>query len=86
MSMLFQLLGWKYDTEGPKADVFSGSVSALGVLFDLSRAHEGVVVVDNTCKRKEDLDKMVADILEQGSLDHRLALELRGKLALPMHK
>ena len=81
MSMLFQLLGWKYDTEGPKADVFSDSVSALGVRFDLSRTHEGVVVVDNTCKRKEDLDKMVADILEQGSLDHRLALELRGKLA-----
>ena len=56
-------------------------MSALGVRFDLSRTHEGVVVVDNTCKRKEDLDKMVADILEQGSLDHRLALELRGKLA-----
>ena len=72
--MLFQLLGWKYDTEGPKADVFSDSVSALGVLFDLSRTHQEVVVIDNTCKRKEDLDKMVADILG-------LVLELRGKLA-----
>ena len=81
MSMLFQLLGWKYDIEGPKADVFSNSVSALGVLFDLGRTHEGVVVVDNTCKRKEDLDKMVEDVLKQGSLDHRHSLELRGKLA-----
>ena len=81
MSMLFQMLGWKYDLEGPKADVFSNSVSALGVLFDLGRTREGVVVVDNTCKRKEDLDKMVAGFLEQGSLDHKHALELRGKLA-----
>ena len=81
MSMLFQLLGWKYDTEGPKADVFSDSVSALGVLFNLEHTPEGVVVVDNTCKRKDDLDKVVEDILEQGSLEHKLALELRGKLA-----
>ena len=81
MSMLFQLLGWKYDVEGPKADVFSDSVSALGVLFDLGRTHEGVVIVDNTCKRKKDLDKLIANTLRQGSLDHRRALELRGKLA-----
>ena len=81
MSMLFQLLGWKYDTEGLEADVFSDSVSALGVLFNLEHTHEGVVVVDNTCKRKEDLDKMVGDVLEKGSLAHKLALELRGKLA-----
>ena len=81
MSMLFKLLGWKYDIEGPKADVFSDSVNALGVVFDLARTHEGVVMVDNTGKRKEDLDKMVEDILKQGLLDHKHALELRGKLS-----
>ena len=81
MSMLFQLLGWKYDVEGPKADVFSSSVSALGVSFDLGRTHAGVVIVDNTCKRKEDLDQLVADTLNLGRLDHKRALELRGKLA-----
>ena len=60
---------------------FSDFVSALGVLFDLSRTREGVVMVDNTCKRKEDLNKLIADTLKQGSLDCRRALELRGKLA-----
>ena len=33
MCLLFELLGWAYDKEGPKADTFSELVSSLGVDF-----------------------------------------------------
>ena len=36
MSLLLDLLGWRYDREGPKADAFSSMVVTLGVQFDLS--------------------------------------------------
>ena len=81
MDMLFRLLGWDYDTQGAKADVFSQRVEALGVSFNLEYTHQGKVVVDNTVRRKGDLDNMVSEVLDRGSLDHKASLELRGKLA-----
>ena len=81
MELLFRLLGWIFDTEGPKADVFSRQVSALGLRFDLSESGEGVVVVDNTCKRKQDIASLVSGILETKTLPYKQGLELRGKLA-----
>ena len=53
MELLFRLLGWLFDTTGPKADVFSRSVMALGLHFDLSGSGNGVITVDNTSKRNE---------------------------------
>ena len=34
LCLMLDLLGWQFDREGPKSDVFSGVVSALGVQFD----------------------------------------------------
>ena len=81
MCMLFKLLGWKFDTESPKADEFSGSVSALRVVFDLSWTHKGIVSVKNTEKRKSDLDATLCSILDMNVLGAKDAQELRGKLA-----
>ena len=81
MELLFQLLGWVFDTEGPKADVFSRQVSALGLHFDLSASDKGVVVVDNTNKRKQDVASLVSGVLETKVLPYKQGLELRGKLA-----
>ena len=35
MRLMLSLLGWQFDESGPKADVFSPEVSALGVVFSL---------------------------------------------------
>ena len=81
MAMLFRLLGWQYDEVGPKADVFSDRVEALGVAFDLSETCSGVVIVDNTLRRKDALDSLVSEALARGTLNHSQSLEMRGKLA-----
>ena len=47
---LLDLLGWKYDKSGDKADEMSDTIAALGVVFDLNRTKEGFVVVSNTEK------------------------------------
>ena len=77
MELLFRLLGWLFDTTGPKADVFSRSVMALGLHFDLSGSGNGVITVDNTSKRKT----LVSRVLEDGCLSYKGGMELRGKLS-----
>ena len=81
MELLFQLLGWVFDTVGPKADVFSRQVSALGIRFDLESSGGCTIAVDNTEKRKSDIKALVSGILDKGVLPHREGLELRGKLS-----
>ena len=81
MHLLFTLLGWDYDQEGSKADTFSNSVAALGVVLRLERSGEGTILVDNTDKRKSDLDELVSDVVSSGSLDMAKGLTLRGKLS-----
>ena len=81
MDLLFSLLGWEFDKEGAKADVFSSSVSALGVVLRLERTDSGIVLVDNTDKRRSDLDAMLSGILNRGCLESGEGLSLRGKLS-----
>eukprot|EP00435_Cladocopium_sp_Y103_P033867 s2763_g8.t1 len=51
---LLDLLGWRYDDSGDKADAMSSEVSALGVLFNLRPTGEARLEVANTQKRKEE--------------------------------
>ena len=81
MGLLFTLLGWKYDLTGSKADVFSCTVSALGVCFDLSSTGCGTVRIANTDKRRADLDLKLAAILGNNALTMKEGLELRGRLS-----
>ena len=81
MDLLFTLLGWEFDREGAKADTFSDSVSALGVHLRLERTSDGAVLVDNTDKRKSDLDGLISKVLGSGCLDMAEGLTLRGKLS-----
>ena len=55
VGMVFDLLGWEYDTAGPKADAFSDQVLALGVCFDLSPSEKCIILVHNAEKRKDTL-------------------------------
>eukprot|EP00435_Cladocopium_sp_Y103_P019907 s2627_g4.t2 len=55
---LLDLLGWRYDDSGDKADAMSSEVSALGVLFNLQPTGEARLEVANTQKRKEEANRL----------------------------
>eukprot|EP00435_Cladocopium_sp_Y103_P068202 s1039_g31.t1 len=74
------LLGWEFDKSGDKADQMSETVSALGVLFDLSQTGEGVFTVQNTEKRKADISAQIAEVLELGRMSASKAASLKGRL------
>ena len=72
---ILELLGWKYDKSGDKADSMTSEVSALGVQLDLSRTGDGVLLVSNT-----DLCRLMDDTLSRGTLTSSEAASLRGRL------
>ena len=77
---ILELLGWKYDKSGDKADSMTSEVSALGVQLDLSRTGDGVLSVSNTEKRKGDLCRLMSETLARGTLTSSEAASLRGRL------
>ena len=77
---VLKLLGWSFAEEGAKAPEFSSSTNALGVTIDVSQLHLGVVEIDNTTSRKEDLAMSVRDILRSNTLTSIQALKLRGRM------
>ena len=81
LCLMLDILGWRFDREGPKSDDFSESVSALGVLFDLTESERGILRVCNTTKRINDTTLILDDVLSNGRLVKKDALSLRGKLA-----
>ena len=81
LCLMLDILGWRFDREGPKSDDFSESVSALGVLFDLTESERGILRVCNTTKRINDATLILDDVLSNGRLVKKDALSLRGKLA-----
>ena len=70
------LTSWDYTTEGRNATDFSESGDALGVSFDLTRATDGVLLVQNTKKR-------IDELLEFKKLHRHQTLKLRGRLGFP---
>ena len=81
VDLFFDLLGWLFDREGPKADVFSHEVSALGVHISLAQAAEAQMFVRNTEKRCTELVAQIDAVLSAGSLSRKDSLVLRGRLA-----
>ena len=81
VDLFFDLLGWLFDREGPKADVFSHEVSALGVHISFAQAAEAQMSVRNTEKRCTELVAQIDAVLSAGSLSRKDSLVLRGRLA-----
>ena len=79
--LLLDLLGWQYDKDGPKADVFSHHVTALGVTFSLASSKNRIVTVGNTEKRILEVCPMIDSILERKTLSLKEAQVARGRLA-----
>ena len=78
--VLLDLLGWDFDKEGDKAGKMGQHVSALGVSIDLSQTADGIVKVENTERRKQELSERIAEVLRQGKLSKNDAASLRGRL------
>ena len=74
MCLMLDILGWKFDKEGPKSDDFSMLVKALGVQFDLSNCADGFLEVCNTEKRIKETVELVDSIISEGKLEKKLAL------------
>ena len=80
MSLLFEMLGWAYDKEGPKADTFSEVVASLGVSISLVETIAGEIKVMNTEKRKKDLVELITSVVNLGTLQYKEGQVLNGKL------
>eukprot|EP00435_Cladocopium_sp_Y103_P075591 s8_g60.t1 len=78
--LLLDLLGREFDKSGDKADRISETVSALGVLFDLSQTSDGFIMVQNTEKRKADISAQISEVLEAGRMSSAKAASLKGRL------
>ena len=81
MSLLLDLLGWRFDKGGPKADAFSAMVVTLGAQFNLSGTANGYFEICNTPKQTEDVLKLIDNTLSSSMLDKKIAQSLRGRLA-----
>ena len=77
---VFRLLGWRFAEDGPKAPPFSNNLVALGVEFDVSRLHQGLVKVANTESRREELAQSLDQAVASKSLAKLEALRLRGRM------
>lgn len=81
VALMFDILGWAFDKTGDKADSFSHSVAALGVVFNLASTGVGRVLVQNTEKRTAEVCALIESVLCDAVLSHKAALVLRGRLA-----
>ena len=77
---LLDILGWKFDKSGDKADTMSTTISALGVEFCLEEAKAGIISVQNTAKRKKELASQISEALAAGKLSASAAASLKGRL------
>ena len=80
MELIFMLTGWDFATEGREATDFAEVCNALGVSFDLRDACKGVLKVQNTQKRIDELVGFLTQVGEQRRLDRHEKLKIRGRL------
>lgn len=79
MELIVMLTGWEFATEGRKATDFAEVCNALGVSFDLRDACNGVLKVQQTQKRIDELVDFLTQVRER-RLDRNETLKLRGRL------
>ena len=75
----FRLLGWGV-SGGEKSLPFATRFKALGVQVCLSACADGVITVENTSSRVEELVAAIRTALETGHLGPAAALSLRGRM------
>lgn len=77
---LLQSLGWRFASEGKKAQPHAPVFNALGVTLDLTSVHQGVLTVYNKSERKKELMRQISEVLDRGRLTSAEAAALHGRL------
>ena len=80
LTMLFDLLGWEYDRDGPKSCNMSDSISILGVVLNLTQSGEGKVLIENTQSRKQELVEEIERLLVVGKINQPDTARLKGRM------
>ena len=77
---LLDLLGIEFARDGDKAGAFAKRFKSLGVEIDLQTFGTGVVHLGHTAERREELNVVLKDILQEKSITSKQAESLRGRL------
>ena len=80
MEFILEALGWRFASEGRKAEPPLPCFKVLGVLMDMSQTSTGKIVVSNKPERIADLVRTMGDILDKGYLSGSAASSLHGQL------
>ena len=78
VELYFQLLGWEVSAE--KESSFDSAAVALGLKFNLAETRLGILLVENTEKRRRELCGAIDTVLETGVLSAGDGASLRGRL------
>ncbi|CAE7454272.1 unnamed protein product, partial [Symbiodinium sp. CCMP2456] len=77
---MFKKLGWQVATEPKKNVDFREVFDVLGVRFDLSKQHLGLISVQNKPTRAAELGMVLSEAMSRGSMSPHEAQSLRGRL------
>ena len=80
MEFILDALGWRFASEGKKAEPPFPSFKVLGVVMDMSQSSVGKLVVSNKPERIDDLVRSMCEILDKGYLSGSAAASLHGQL------
>lgn len=80
VKFLFKTLGWVLSEDPEKDKGFASTFTALGVEFDLTQTHEGVLRIGNTQKRRDELATMVQGFIDADRLTCAESESLRSRL------
>ena len=80
ITSLFRLTGWIFAEEGKKATPFDISCKALGVVFYVSDASTGELLVKNTNERIEELRTDILGTIDDGFIMGVKARSLQGRM------
>jgi len=78
--LFFCILGWRYATDGDKAQEFSTSFRALGIVICLKNFDKGFVEFSNADKRSRELVETISFFLQKSSMNIGEAQRLRGRM------
>ena len=77
---ILDALGWRFASEGKKAERPLPCFKVLGVVMDMSHSSTGKLVVSNKPERIDDLVRTMGNILDKGYLSCSAAASSHGQL------
>ena len=80
MEFILQVLGWRFASEGKKAEPHGESFRVLGVEISFEHSERGSFVVANKADRISELVQSLGDLVKRGKMTSSEAASLHGQL------